>query len=212
MILDQKDKKIFVSTLLLVVLHVVGLAGLSSSRHDVFLQLVPINLLLSAVLLFINHKEFNSGFYTFCFVTILAGFFIEVMGVKTGFIFGEYRYGTTLGFKIMNVPLIIGLNWLILVYCTGIICDKINTGILIKSMLGALMMVLIDFFIEPIAVKYNFWSWRTSTIPIQNYSSWFIVSFVLLYIFYRSSFKKDNKMARILYIIQLVFFILLGII
>src|SRR5689334_23098853 len=37
----------------------------------------------------------------------------EVIGVATGAIFGAYSYGEVLGFKLLEVPLIIGLNWVV---------------------------------------------------------------------------------------------------
>ena len=35
---------------------------------------------------------------------VLIGFVIEVIGVKTGYVFGSYSYGDSLGFKILEVP------------------------------------------------------------------------------------------------------------
>jgi putative membrane protein len=40
---------------------------------------------------------------------------LEVVGVKTGLIFGEYKYGSTLGIKLFEVPLIIGFNWVFVI-------------------------------------------------------------------------------------------------
>lgn len=208
---EQKDKRLFVSTLVLVILHVAGFIGIRSSYRDIFLQLSPINLLLSTVLLLLNHKEFNKPFYLFCGITFLSGFFIELLGIKTGLIFGSYSYGNTLGFKIAGVPFIIGINWLILVYSVGVICNKLNISLFFKSLLGAAMLVILDFFMEPVAIRHDFWHWNALTIPTQNYIAWFITGFLLLLIFYRSSFEKDNKLAQALYLVQLVFFILLGI-
>ena len=72
------------------------------------------------------------------------------------------------------------------------------------------MMVFLDFFIEPVAIKYDFWSWTKIVIPFQNYIVWYIVSFLFLMLFYSSNFKKENKLAPILFIIQLIFFITLA--
>jgi putative membrane protein len=44
----------------------------------------------------------------------VAGFFIEAIGVNTGLIFGNYVYKTTLGWKFLETPLIIGVNWILL--------------------------------------------------------------------------------------------------
>ena len=70
-------------------------------------------------------------------------------------------------------------------------------------------MVLIDLVIEPVAMKYGFWSWQGGQIPLQNYLAWFVVSFVLLQLFYRLKFRKVNLIAPALYFFQLLFFVVL---
>lgn len=206
----QKDKTLFVSTIILVVIHLMGIMGIRSAYKDLFLLLTPFNLLISAFLLYLNHPSDNKQFYVFCSTVFSAGFLIEVLGVNTGLIFGNYSYGKTLGIKLFDVPLIIGINWLILVYSVGIISDKLNSSAILKSIVGASMLVTLDFFIEKVAVKYDFWNWNLVSVPLQNYIAWFIVSFLLLLIFNKSNFLKDNKIALPLFMIQLVFFVSLA--
>ena len=47
------------------------------------------------------------------------GFFVELLGVKTGLIFGNYHYGATFGAKWQDVPYLIGLNWAAMVFYTS---------------------------------------------------------------------------------------------
>ena len=208
---NQKDKTLFVSTLILVILHLCGFIGMITSWRNFFLMLTPFNLILSTALLFFNHKQFNKSFFIFCVIGFFFGFFIEVAGVKTGAIFGEYSYGNTLGIKSFEVPWVIGLNWLMLVYSAGVICHKLNINIILKSLLGATMLVTLDFFIEPVAIKSDFWSWQQINVPIQNYIAWFLASILLLFVFHKSQFDKNNKLAKALYIVQLMFFTLLNV-
>ena len=208
---EQKDKRLFVSTIILVVVHVAGIIGLQTEYKDLFLMCTPVNLLLSIGLLFWNHTEFNKSFFIFSVLTFLTGYFIEVAGVKTGMIFGHYSYGKTLGFKLLDVPVIIGINWLMLIYIVGIILNKINTNTLFKSFFGAATLTTLDFFIEVVAIKYDFWKWSNYTPPIQNFVAWFIVSFLLLLLFNTMNFSKNNKLAQGLFIIQLVFFVTLSV-
>ena len=172
----------------------------------------PLNLLLSISLLLWNHTEFNKSFFTFFVLTFLTGYFIEVVGVKTGMIFGNYSYGPTLGFKLFDVPVIIGINWLILIYIVGVIFNKLNVPGLVKSLFGAAVLTTLDFFIEVVAIKYNFWKWSNYTPPNQNFLAWFVVSFLLLLLFNSMNFSKNNKLAQGLFIIQLVFFVTLSVI
>lgn len=207
---EQKDKRLFVSTIILVVVHLAGIIGLQTEHKDLFLICTPLNLLLSISLLFWNHTEFNKSFFIFSILTFLVGYFIEVVGIKTGMIFGHYSYGKTLGFKLLDVPVIIGINWLMLIYIIGVICNRFNFSSLIKSISGAALLTTLDFFIEVVAIKYNFWKWANYTPPIQNFVAWFIVSFLLLLLFNSMNFSKNNKLAQGLFIIQLVFFVTLS--
>ncbi|MFL5763234.1 MAG: carotenoid biosynthesis protein [Bacteroidia bacterium] len=202
------QSKLLFTVIALLLLHSAGFLGMHSTMHEFFVKLTPANLMISAFLLFLNHKEFNRSFFIFCVVIFFSGFFIEVIGVKTEMIFGDYVYRDTLGFRILTVPVIIGLNWLMLVYSAGVICERIPANPIVKSICGALLMVLLDYFIEPVAQRYNFWDWDSSHPPVINYIGWFIVSFLMLLFFYRSAFSKQNPAAFVLYLVQFGFFLL----
>jgi putative membrane protein len=208
---EKKDKTLFRSTIVLITFYCCGVIGILSPWKDMFLLATPLNLMLSAVLLFLNHRDFNGAFYIFCFITFLFGYFIEVAGVHTGLIFGDYRYGSTFGFRVFEVPLLMGLNWLILIYSVGCISFKIPVNKILKCIIGSAMLVTLDIFLENVAMKYDFWSWSGDTVPLKNYVAWFICSFILLFLFHSSKFKKDNRLATAIYIVQLMFFILLNI-
>jgi putative membrane protein len=208
---EQKNKTLFVSSIVLVIIHVVGLIGIHSSYNSFFLSFTSVNLLVSFFLLLINMKNFTSSSIVFFAVTCLIGFGVEVFGVASGQLFGTYTYGPTLGPQIYDVPVIIGLNWFLLIYTVGCISNPIKINIFFKSMLGAGMLVVLDFFIEPIAIKYNFWRWTDGKVPLQNYIAWFIISFVLLLFFNKVLLNRNNPLARLFYLIELIFFILLSI-
>jgi putative membrane protein len=141
----------------------------------------------------------------------LAGFFIEVIGVNTGQVFGFYTYGTALGIKLWATPLLIGVNWLILVYCTGVFLETFNLkSQWLFSALGAGILLGLDFLIEPVAIRFNYWSWFEGVIPIQNYLGWYIFSFFLFLFFSGLNFNKKNKAAVVLLFAQLCFFLALN--
>lgn len=190
--------------------YLAGMIGLQLSfTRPYFLALTPFNLLLSAAILFSFHRDRNRAFLLFCLISFLTGFFIEVAGVASGLIFGEYSYGSTLGVKWLEVPLIIGINWLMLIYSTGIICAGLKTHPALKAAAASLLMVLLDVFIEPVAIAYDFWSWESLPVPVQNYVAWYIISFFLHLLFFFLPFRKENPAAKFLYLFQLVFFLIL---
>lgn len=204
-----QNKKLFYSSIIIILFHIIGVIGINSSYSELFIHLSSVNLLLSFIILTINQNGYNNSFWLFMLISVISGYFIEVIGVKAGLIFGEYQYGESLGIKLLNVPLIIGINWFMLLYSVGCILNKIHVNIILKSLLGAIMLVLLDILIEPVAIKLDFWDWNNHIIPIQNYLGWFIFSFILLLIFNKFEFNKNNLITQTFYITQLVFFALI---
>jgi uncharacterized membrane protein len=192
---------------LLAAMHLAGVIGLQHPvSRPVFEQLIVFNLLSSTALVLGFHRDFRPAFFLFCVIAFTGGYLVEVLGVSTGLIFGEYAYGSVLGPKWWNVPWMIGCNWLLLIYCTGVISHKLPVPRVIRALAGAGLMVLLDYFIEPVAIRHDFWSWENNIIPLQNYAAWFGASFILLLVFHNLPFDKKNPLAIWLYLIQLLFF------
>ena len=59
----------------------------------------------------------------FAGVGIVIGWGMEVIGTKTGFIFGQYYYTDALGPALLGVPLVIGLMWFALAYMGYVIAN-----------------------------------------------------------------------------------------
>jgi putative membrane protein len=195
------------------VYYLVGIIGLSIDRtHTLFQSLVPFTLLFSLYFLWLFHEGGGVRFYSGATVIFLAGFFIEVAGVNTGMIFGEYSYGKTLGIQVWNTPLIIGINWLILVYSCRVITAKFIRNRWWRYLAGATLLLIYDIVLEPAAIRLDMWTWAGGNIPLQNYAGWFISSMMLFIIL--DFFVKDvrNKIAPALFIIQFAFFLILDII
>lgn len=194
----------------LVIFYSVGLAGLIIPQtREFFKILVPFNLLLNIFLLVIYHGRFKYDFVWKALVIYSAGFVVELAGVNTGLIFGSYAYGPTLGPKIFHTPLMIGINWLMLVYAAHVIVSKYVEKSYFRALLGAAMMVVYDIALEPAAIDLDMWNWG-GAVPLQNYIAWFFISFLLILFADRTRMvNSQNKIAAPLFFVQLVFFILL---
>ena len=207
-------KKENIAIIILIILYAVGLIGSTVFRIDL-IKLTPINLMISAAILFYFHQPKNAMFWIWTSGVFQAGYILELLGVTTGRIFGQYFYGNNLGFKIADVPVIIGLNWVMLCYVSMHICkivlNKIvpnkNVHMMTKAALGALFMLIIDIFIENIAPQLDFWYWKNNVVPIQNYTAWYIFSFVFIFIYHQLDLPLTNKIAPWLYGLQLAFFV-----
>lgn len=212
-------KRNHLSSFILVVLYGVGILSLIFNLHPDFIYLTPINLLLSFLIIMYSHKKWDYKIFVVLLISFLFGMGMEIIGVTTGAIFGEYQYGDVLGPKFMGTPYTIGLNWMMLVYCAGATVNYITIertsiffNIFVKSFLGALLLLSLDVLMEPVAINYGFWSWGgDGHIPMDNYIAWFLISFFLLIIFNLLLKNLKNKVAFTLLLLQFLFFFLLGI-
>ncbi len=191
--------------------YLVGIVGiLVPATRNLFISLTPFSLLLSLTLLFLFHHPYSRRFWLGSLLIFSLGFLIEVLGVRTGILFGAYLYGETLGIKLMHTPLMIGVNWLMLIYCTTYIAGKYVEPLYYRSILAASLMVVYDFALEPAAIRLDMWSWTGVAVPLQNYVAWFIIAFGLSYLAGRLQMvPRENKLALPLFFIQLLFFIIL---
>ena len=199
MILNKKH----IPLLIILIFHVVGFVGFLVNP-GYFKSLSPLNLILSAGLVLCMSGNFHWKFFGSLLGIALIGFAIEVIGVKTEVIFGSYYYGNSLGIKVLSVPLLIGINWAILIYATNQFLQIKNQ--MLNALFSAFLMVFLDFFIEQNAAKFDFWYWENSVIPIQNYVAWFIISFLLNLVFQKNISKPSNQTAKAFYVIQIIFF------
>ncbi len=171
------------------------------------LDLVPIQLIFTTLILLKYQKTWNLNLFIFIFSAFSIGFFSEVIGVNTGWLFGEYEYGEVLGIKFFETPLIIGLNWFLLSYLVGNVSQFLKANNLVKIFAGTFLMVLLDYFMEPVAMKHTFWAWKDGYIPLQNYLGWAGVSFLILLIFQYGNWQKENRIAPWVFLIMLAFFV-----
>lgn len=220
-----KFSKYQIATAAAVLFHTIGFAGIVFFKSDFIIQSTAFNLLLMFGLLIWTQKEKNIFFWLFVGATVLTGFVVEMIGVNTQLLFGNYSYGKVLGFQINKVPLIIGVNWFIIIYCCGISVQTLLTKAITKvatetstppmvlkalSVIvdGATLAVFIDWIMEPVAVQLAYWKWN-GEIPLYNYICWFVVAMAMLAVFHFCKFNKQNKFAVHLLMIQVLFFLLL---
>ena len=208
---DMGAYRSVISVAFLAIVYMVGMVGMQGSSAGWFISLTPVTLLLSALVLTVNERVFSLKYLGLAASVFLLGFWVEYFGVQTGLIFGQYRYGSTLGLAWSGIPWVIGLNWWIMVVCTGGLAQSWAKGLLGRSLLGAAMMTLIDVLIEPVAIAQGYWSWEQSVPPIQNYVGWFGVSFVMHLVFHAVHPRQENPVSNYLLGLQILFFIVLNI-
>lgn len=225
--MPQQFSKQRIATAIAVLFHCVGLGGILLDDAALFASLTPMNVLLSAALIIYTQKEKNKAFWLFAVICFVVGYIAEYLGVNHQLLFGEYRYLPAMGWQWQHVPLVIGVNWFIIMYCCGITIQQIlnffwnklkeedqpersNVGFFAVIIDGSLLATFFDWVMEPVAVKLGYWQWLgDGNIPLFNYVCWFGVSIILMFLFRILSFPKQNQFAVNLLLIQFMFFLIL---
>lgn len=202
----KKGKLIALSVI--IILHIVGTVGIGVFKNEGIIELSWVNLSLTFC---IGLFFFEAGLKKLILPLIMAsiiGILAEGIGVNYGYLFGDYKYSSLLGFNIFNVPFTIGLLWAGLNIAAKNIASRILSQPILIAILAACLMVVFDIIMEPSATALNFWNWQNETIPIFNYISWFFVSLLIQLLWQKVNTKNDVFDA--VFIIQASFFIALN--
>lgn len=195
---------------LLAIVHAVGMAGVVLLDADLILDLTALNLLLSALAVLGFGQPDDAWRWA---LTAYLTYSVEVVGVQTGFPFGEYAYGERLGPLLYDTPPMIGILWLLTLMGTLYWADRWIPGRggpvrnVARSALAATLMVAFDFILEPVAIRASFWTWTAGDIPVWNYLSWWVVAFALAMAWRNAHTFRTNRAAGLLLIVQAAFFI-----
>lgn len=179
--------------------------------RGLFVSITSLSLLLVIAAVFVFHRTWNPrtiGWFAFI---VVSSFFLEMAGVQTGKIFGSYSYDSGLAPLVNGTPLIIGFNWLFLVYASHDIVSrwgKLNP--ILRVIAGSLLMIGYDLVLEWVAPFMRMWQFDSGFAPLRNFLVWLGVA-----IFYHAGFellgiRSDNLPARALFVLQLCFFGIIG--
>ncbi len=163
-------------------LHVSAIIGIIIGYEEWFMALSPLNLLALFAIIIWNSTDKKQILITLL-IPFFIGFIAEVLGVNFGLIFGDYKYGENLGVKVLDVPLLIGINWAILTYVTSNISKLINSNIYLSSAIAALLMTSLDVLLEVSAPRFDYWEFEGGYAPVQNYVGWYFISLLACFIF-----------------------------
>ena len=199
-----------ISVFIIWLFHLCGMVGISYGNKEFFLAFTPINLFISFVLLFVNQKQLESKELKAAFLIFFIGMISEILGVKYGLIFGDYVYLDNLGVKILGVPVLIGVNWIILTFITGSLSSWVFKNKYISVLMGAILMIGLDLLIEPVAPLLGFWIFDLQKVPLQNYLGWFVIGMITQALFQFKIAEKELTFSTHLLIINAIFFAFLN--
>ncbi len=191
------------------VVHFFGILVISWADTAFWASFTPSNLLLALAFVFaVSTKMRSLG--VFFILSFTIGYFTELLGTQTGFPFGNYQYLQNLGPKIVEVPILIGVNWFLMAYASRIWANLLLKTHLAQAVIASLFMVSVDFFIEPLAATLGFWRWENDLIPTENYLGWLAVSFLVQILFPKSLNSENNQIAKWYLPMIFLFFLILN--
>lgn len=194
------------------IIYTVGFVGhlIPALRSIMILLTTPV-LLITGILAIQSNFTLNQKRFIFWFITTFAvTFAIEAAGVQTGKIFGQYVYSGILGLRFAGVPLIIGFNWVVVIFCSirlgqHLVQNKIGSGLA-----ASVFAVAYDGVLEPVAIRLGYWSWQSGNVPIQNYLAWWAISVGGIFLYHVFKVQCDDHVPAIYYGIQFGYFLLLS--
>jgi uncharacterized membrane protein len=169
------------------------------------------------------------GYYLFGFkifllliITYIVSTFAELLSLKTSISFfgGKYKYNLKHSYfsshlNLLGVyPIEISLTWVILKYISFCIALLIITAFSLNKLylvfLTPLILVSLDFIIDPVAVKLaKMWNWEKSSkyfgIPYGNFLGWYIVGLISSLLFSLSDFTAKIKV-NILFLLPIILY------
>jgi uncharacterized membrane protein len=123
-------------------------------------------------------------------IIITGSAVIEWIGQDTGWPFGPYLYTENFGPRLFGkLPIAIPLAWLVIVVCSTAVVRTIPCvrNRYVVAGCAALVALATDINLEPVAWRVKgYWLWypfqdaAPTHPPLQNYASWFVLSFLFV--------------------------------
>ena len=184
-----------------------ALVGIGFGMMDWFVPKTPVNLLLCFALMVVNLPVKDIKSISLFFICFITGMSAEIIGVHSGYIFGDYYYGDNMGIKLLGVPVMIGVYWSVLVMVTNQIARSIFKSIWGVTLFATLLMLGLDFLMEQMASTFDFWHFSGGVAGAQNYIGWGIIAFILNLLAFKMMEKGGERFSLHLYINQVAFFL-----
>jgi putative membrane protein len=196
----------------LTIIYAVGFLGhLILPLRPLMLTMTPYVLLIAGgIVLLPVIRDKNWRTIAWLLAAGIVTFFVEVAGVTTGKIFGQYSYTNILGTHLFGVPPLIGFNWMLVLFGSVNLAQIISRRRPLTIAIAALCAPLFDYTMEPVAISLQYWQWQTGTPPVQNYIVWGVISAILCSVYVLLRCSTQRALPTFYLGVQFVFFSILN--
>jgi putative membrane protein len=151
--------------------------------HGTTLQYITVATVYMGALSMLLHAylsfgiKYASAYFT---MTLLFGYFIELLGVHSGWPFGIYSYDASLGVALFGVPLVVPFAWVMMVHPALVAARKVSTKW--TFLYGGALLAAWDLFLDPQMVAAGRWTWEVTgahipfvpDVPLSNFFGWLL--------------------------------------
>lgn len=173
--------------------------------RGLFVALTAPTLVTTLALTLLFHRGWTRATVGWFAFIVVSAFLLEWAGVHDDRLFGAYAYGPGLAPLAGGVPLVIGFNWLWLVYASHCVAARVVRTPLLRIVAGSLLMVGYDLILEWAAPAMRMWHFDGGYAPLRNFAVWFAAALVYHAGFEMCSISSDNRTARVLFVVQALF-------
>ena len=127
-------------------------------------------------------------------VVVVAAVVFEAVGTATGFPYGPYTYTDALGPKLLGVPYLVPLAWLMMAWpsrvLAGLLTRRVRPGRrrAARVVVAAAVFAGWDVVLDPQLVQAGYWVWARprpglpgiDTVPLTNLAGWLLAGLVLM--------------------------------
>jgi lycopene beta-cyclase len=153
------------------------------------LQYVTIATIYCGALAMLLHAYLSFGtkyLLRYFIATVLFGYFIEFIGVHTGWPFGIYSYDASLGVAIGDVPLVVPFAWVMMVHPCLVAARRVTSKWIF--LYGGALLAGWDLFLDPLMVSAGRWTWEVTgahipfvpDIPLSNFFGWLLAGCLIV--------------------------------
>jgi len=124
--------------------------------------------------------------FTYLSIALTFGFFIELLGVSTGWPFGIYEYDPSLGPQLISVPLVVPFAWAMITHPVLCVARRVSGNWVF--LVGGFGLMAYDLFLDPQMVNAGRWKWEvtgshvpfTPEVPLSNAFGWLLSGMALI--------------------------------
>ena len=147
------------------------------------LQVITIATIYVGATAMVLHAYLSFGFKyasRYLLLAALFGYFIELLGLNTGWPFGVYTYDSSLGFAIFGVPLVVPFAWVMMIHPCLVAARRITSKW--TFLYGGALLAGWDLFLDPLMVSAGRWTWEVPgahvpfvpDVPLSNFFGWLL--------------------------------------